>query len=89
MIFTLGPAMLGEIAPPAQRGAVLGLGSAIMTLAGLVAPAVTGHIISAAPSLHQGYVDAFMLAGAIMAVGGIIGLVLIRPEDDRARFSHR
>ncbi len=60
-----------------------------MTLAGLVAPAVTGHIIAAAPSLHQGYVDAFMLAGAIMAVGGLVGLVLIRPEADLARFAAR
>jgi MFS transporter, ACS family, D-galactonate transporter len=86
-IYTLGPAILGEIAPPGQRGTLLGSVSAIYSLAGLVAPAVTGRIIAAAPSAHEGYVDAFMVAGALVAAGGVAGVLLIRPEADLARFA--
>jgi MFS transporter, ACS family, D-galactonate transporter len=86
-IYTLGPAIIGEIAPPAQRGTLLGVVSAIYSLAGLAGPAVTGRLIAAASSLHEGYIDAFMVAGAIMAAGGLAGLLLIHPEADRSRLA--
>jgi MFS transporter, ACS family, D-galactonate transporter len=35
---TLGPAVLGEITPAGQRGAVLAMNVAFVTLAGLIAP---------------------------------------------------
>lgn len=87
VIFTLGPAMAGEIVPPAQRGAVLGVLTALYTVAGMIAPSVTGHIIAAGATAHDGYVAAFKLAGAIAASGGLAGLVLMRPDACRARFS--
>ncbi|HXP04473.1 MAG TPA: MFS transporter [Stellaceae bacterium] len=85
-IYTLGPAIIGEITPEAQRGTMLGVISAVYSLAGLVAPAVTGRVIAAGPTAHDGYIHAFMLSGAIVAAGGIAGLLLIHPEADRARF---
>jgi MFS transporter, ACS family, D-galactonate transporter len=84
-IFTLGPAIVGEITPAAQRGTVLGAITAIYTLAGLGGPAVTGRIIGAASSAHAGYIDAFMLSGALVVAGGLAGLLLIRPEADLAK----
>ena len=88
-IFTLGPAMLGEITPVAQRGAVLGIATAVQTVAGMIAPSVAGHIIGGAATLHDGYVAAFLLSGAIAAAGGLAGLLLLRPEADFARFARR
>lgn len=86
-IYTLGPAIVGEITPAGQRGTMLGAISAIYSLAGLAAPVITGHIIAAAPSTHDGYIHAFVFAGAIVAAGGFAGLIMIRPEADLARFS--
>ena len=86
-IYTLGPAIIGEITPPQQRGTLLGMMTAIYTLAGLVAPAVTGRIIAAAAFLQDGYFNAFMLSGALVAAGGVAGFFLIRPETDRVRLS--
>jgi MFS transporter, ACS family, D-galactonate transporter len=80
-IFTLGPAIIGEIVPEGQRGTMLGALTAIQTLAGLAAPAVTGHIIGAAASVQAGYFNAFTLGGAIVVVGGLAGLWLIHPES--------
>jgi MFS family permease len=88
-IFTLGPAMIGEITPAAQRGALLGLTTAVQTVTAMVAPAVTGSIIAAGATMRDGYINAFLLSGAIVAVGGIVGLALMRPEADLARFARR
>jgi MFS family permease len=82
-IYTLGPAIIAEITPPGQRGTLLGAATAIYSLAGLVAPAVTGAVIAAGLSTHAGYIHAFMLAGVIVVAGGLAGLVLIRPERER------
>ncbi len=86
-IFTLGPAIIGELTHPDQRGALLGITSALNSLAGLVAPVVTGRIIAGAAVAHDGYIAAFILSGAIVAAGGLAGALLIRPEADRARFA--
>jgi MFS transporter, ACS family, D-galactonate transporter len=79
-IYTLGPAIIAEITPPGQRGALLGMITALYSIAGLVAPAVTGRVIAAAASLPEGYFNAFMLSGALVAAGGFAGLLLIHPE---------
>ncbi|HEX7969822.1 MAG TPA: MFS transporter [Stellaceae bacterium] len=89
LIYTLGPPIMAEITPVRQRGGILGLTTAIHSTAGLIAPALTGYIIAAGPTLHDGYVHAFMLMGGIVAAGGFIALLLIRPEADIARFAAR
>lgn len=87
LIYTLGPAIIGEITPVSQRGALLGISNAIYTVAGLFAPELTGHIIAAGPTPAEGYINAFLLSGAIIAAGGFVALLLIRPEADIARFA--
>ena len=79
-IYTLGPAIIGEITPPGQRGTLLGTITALYSVAGLAAPAVTGRVIAAAASLQEGYFNAFMLSGALVAAGGCAGILLIHPE---------
>jgi MFS family permease len=86
-IFSLGPAIIGELTQPDQRGALLGITSALNSLAGLMAPVVTGRIIAGAAVAHDGYIAAYILSGTIVAAGGLAGMLLIRPEVDRARFA--
>ena len=87
VIYALGAAMAGEIAPLSQRGAILAINTAVATLGGLISPAVMGKLVQLGPTLEAGYRNGFMLAGAVTLVGGIIAAVLINPEADRTRFA--
>ena len=88
MSFVLGPAIVGEIAPPSQRGVALLVTYSVITITGLLAPIVTGRIVAAAgESAITGYTHALWLAAAILIVGGLWGLALLNPEASRARFA--
>lgn len=89
MSFVLGPAMLSEIAPTAQRGTALLVTYSVITLAGLASPIVTGWIVEAASGGVVGYVHAFWLTAAVLGVGGVWGLVALDPERSRVRLLHR
>ena len=86
VIYSLGPPLLGEISPVSQRGAVLGLSNAVFSLAGLVAPWLTGHIVDVGLDPAAGFRHGFLLAGCLMCAGGILAAALIHPTRDLARF---
>lgn len=86
LIYTLGPALIGEISPVRQRGAMLGISNAIYTLAGLAAPWLMGHIIDIGANPAEGFRSGFELGGSIILVGGLLAMVLINPERDLERF---
>jgi MFS transporter, ACS family, D-galactonate transporter len=48
VIYVIGNAVVGEIAPIAQRGALLAIGTAVSTSAGLLAPYVMGSVVETA-----------------------------------------
>lgn len=83
--FAIGQTVNGEISPPAQRGAVLSLSVALVTVAGLAAPYVTGRIVQASGNAATGYATAFTIPGVIMVVGGLASLFFVRPERDARR----
>ncbi len=87
VVYILSPAILGEITPLSQRGAVLAINSAVGTAAGVVAPYTMGSVIESAASAAEGYSNGFVICGVVTLVGGLIGLVFLRPERDRARFA--
>jgi MFS family permease len=87
VIYVIGAAVIGEIAPVAQRGALLAIGTAISTSAGLVAPYVMGSVIETAPTPLDGFNTGFMICGVIMVIGGLIGTVLMRPERETTRWA--
>jgi ACS family D-galactonate transporter-like MFS transporter len=89
MVFILSPAILGEITPASQRGAVLGINSAVGTLAGIIAPYVMGSVVEGATSAAQGYSNGFVICGVVALIGGLIGLVFLRPERELAGFAAR
>jgi MFS family permease len=84
-IYVVCPPMLGEFTPVSQRGAVIAIYGAIYTLAGIVAPAVMGSVIQHAGGLLEGYMTGFTINAVVMVVSGLLGLLLLWPNTERAR----
>jgi MFS family permease len=78
MIYSLGPAILAEVVPSQQRGAMLAIINSIASMAGVVAPLATGALIQGA-SGASGYETGFALCGGLMVLGGLLGFWLIDP----------
>jgi MFS transporter, ACS family, D-galactonate transporter len=89
MVFTLSPTIISEITPASQRGAVLGINSAVGTSAGIIAPYMMGSVVEGATSAAEGYSNGFVICGAVALTGGLIGLFFLRPERELAGFAAR
>ena len=89
VIYVIGNAVVSEITPVAQRGALLAIGTAVSTSAGLLAPYVMGSVVETAATPLDGFNTGFMICGVIMLVGGAIGMALINPEREAKRQSTR
>ena len=87
IIFTLGSALIGEISPASQRGAMLGVTNSIHTLAGLCAPFAMGLVVDINLNPIEGFRTGFLYAGGLVAILGILAAVLIHPESDVTRFA--
>ena len=84
-IYVVCPPMLGEFTPVSQRGAVISIYSAIYTIAGIVAPFVMGKVIQYAQTPLEGYMTGFTINAVIMIGSGVLGLLLLYPNTERAR----
>jgi MFS family permease len=84
-IYVVCPPMLGEFTPVSQRGAVIAIYGAIYTLAGIVAPSVMGSVIQRSGGLLEGYLTGFTINAVVMVVSGLLGLLLLWPNTERAR----
>ncbi|MDE5445808.1 MFS transporter [Bradyrhizobium sp. CSA207] len=87
LIPILGPVMLAEITPSQQRGAVLSIGNAAATLAGPLAPVITGMIVDRGVTAGAGFGTGFIWAGAIVSVLSILAFLLINPDRDRVQLA--
>src|SRR6201993_496841 len=87
VIYVISNAVVGEIAPVAQRGALLAIGTAVSTSAGLLAPYIMGSVVETAATPLDGFNTGFMICGVIMLIGGIIGMALMRPERETMRWA--
>ena len=79
IVYSLGPAVLAEVVPASQRGAMLAINNSVASLAGIAAPVVTGSLIQDLPGA-LGYELGFALCGALMVVGGVLGYWMIDPQ---------
>jgi MFS family permease len=84
-IYVVCPPMLGEFTPVSQRGAVIAIYGAIYTLAGIIAPSVMGSVIQHANGLLDGYITGYTINAAVMVASGLLGLLLLWPNTERAR----
>jgi MFS family permease len=88
-IYVVCPPMLGEFTPVSQRGAVISIYGAIYTLAGIVAPSVMGSVIQHSAGLLEGYMTGFTINAVVLIVSGLLGLLLLWPNTERARLTGR
>ncbi|MBR0829280.1 MFS transporter [Bradyrhizobium manausense] len=86
-IYVVCPPMLGEFTPVSQRGAVIAIYGAIYTLAGMIAPSVMGSVIQRAGSTLDGYLTGFTINAVVMVASGLLGLLLLWPNTERARLT--
>jgi MFS family permease len=86
-IYVVCPPMIGEFSPVSQRGAVISIYSAIYTLAGILAPTVMGSVIQRAAVPLDGYMTGFTINAVILVASGLLGLLLLWPNTERARLT--
>ena len=84
-IYVVCAPMISEFTPISQRGAVIAIFGAIYTLAGIIAPFVSGALIEGASTVLDGYQQGYMVTAGMQIAGGILGLLLMWPAADRAR----
>jgi MFS family permease len=77
--------MIGEFTPVSQRGAVIAIYGALYTLAGILAPVVMGSVIQSSDTLLDGYMTGYTINAAVMVASGLLGLLLLWPNTERAR----
>jgi MFS transporter, ACS family, D-galactonate transporter len=88
VIYVMGHAIVSEITPVPQRGAMLAINNAIATSAGLIGPYVMGSVVQAAGlSPADGYGRGFFICGIVALAGGLIGMIFLRPESEIRYFA--
>jgi len=85
--FVLGPAMVSEVTPTAQRGTALLVTYSVITVAGFISPAVVGYMLKAAgpQAVALGYTQAFLVSAAVLVVTGLAGFLFLHPDASRRR----
>jgi len=86
-IYVVLPMIVSELTPQPQRAGMLAITTSVVTFAGVLAPRIMGSIIQNAPTPVAGYEKGYVILGALLLAGGIIGLLFIRPEADRKRLA--
>jgi MFS family permease len=87
VIYVIGNAVIGEMAPVTKRGALLAISTAVGTSAGLLAPYVMGSMIETAATPLDGFNIGFIICGVVMLMGGVAGMALIHPERETKRWN--
>ncbi|MFD4370893.1 MFS transporter [Streptomyces sp. NPDC058486] len=80
---TVAVTTVAELAPAALRGGSLGIMNALVTTAGLIAPAVVGAMIDAQGP--AGYQNATLVSAALLLAGALAAATLIDPSRDAHR----
>lgn len=78
--FPLAIALLTDMTPTSHQGAFLGLCVAVASIAGLIAPAVTGLLIQHATSPMAGFQLAYLVAMGFIACSSVLSWVFVRPQ---------
>jgi MFS transporter, ACS family, D-galactonate transporter len=82
-IYVVIPMIVSELTPQKQRAAMLAVVNSVMTSAGVIAPLAMGAVVQNAATPAAGYERGYLIAGGLLLLGGLIGLLFIRPELDR------
>ncbi|MFB8266848.1 MFS transporter [Streptomyces sp. NPDC055955] len=82
---TIAATTVAELAPPSRNGGALGTMNAVVTAAGLGAPAVVGALVDAQGT--GGYQNSVLLSGLLLAVGAAASFLLVDPARDIPRLT--
>lgn len=81
-VIPMSQAVISEIAPAGTRGGVLGVYTAIYSLTGVVAPALTGFLVDQASTPEGGFSMAFLVTGGLLTVAGILCILMTNIQRD-------
>ncbi|MGX7669129.1 MFS transporter [Plantactinospora sp. DSM 117369] len=70
---------IADISPPAQRGASLGVRYAVTSVASVIAPFVTGLIVSQSVN---GFAWSFFVSGVLLLSCGLVSIAIVNPARD-------
>lgn len=84
-IIPMSQAVISELAPTGIRGGVLGVYTAIYSLTGVIAPALTGFLVDRSETPQAGFSIIFMLSSVLLVGAGILCIILTNPGRDNAR----
>lgn len=85
----LSQAAVADVTPAQQRGASLGIWYAVVSVASVVSPLLTGFMVDTAPTPLAGFGMAFDVAGWLMVAGGLVTMLIVRPDRDAVRHGLR
>ncbi|SPB13768.1 MFS transporter [Caballeronia novacaledonica] len=81
LCFTLAPALLAEVVPSSQRGAIVAINTAVASLGAAISPVVMGRIVQMRGSVgEQAYELGFVTGAALLIATALIGLRWLHPE---------
>lgn len=84
-LFAVTYLVAAEMTTIQQRGAVLQITNAFLTAGGLVAPMFVGFMVGAATTPNVGYLSAFSITGGALALCGVLSMLFINQQRDRAK----
>ncbi|MEZ7002127.1 MFS transporter [Streptomyces sp. AD55] len=84
-LFAVTYLVAAEMTTIGQRGAVLQVTNALLSAGGLFAPAVAGFLVGSAATAAAGFTHAFLLTALLLVAAGVLSLLLIDQQRDRAR----
>ncbi|WP_042436434.1 MFS transporter [Streptacidiphilus albus] len=85
VVLAMAQTACARIAPPRQRGVVLGSLAFVYSLAGVLSPLVVGRLTTGTAHLVDGYRTGYLVTAVLVTGAGLVALVLLRPERDAAR----
>ncbi|MGW5215680.1 MFS transporter [Streptomyces sp. NPDC004051] len=84
-LFAVTYLVAAEMTTFGQRGAVLQVTNALLSTGGLFAPAIAGFLVGSAATAAAGFTHAFLLTALLLVAAGVVSLLFIDQQRDRAR----
>ncbi|MEV5609674.1 MFS transporter [Streptomyces sp. NPDC052225] len=85
VMLTVASTACARIAPPSQRGVVLGVLTSVYALGGILSPLVLGGMVDSAATVTAGYEHGWLLTSGLLVTGGVLAALFCRPERTARR----
>ncbi|MEU8488716.1 MFS transporter [Streptomyces sp. NPDC048641] len=85
VMLTVASTACARIAPPTQRGVVLGALTFVYALGGILSPLVLGGMVDRARTVSAGYEEGWLLTAGLLVTAGVLAALFCRPETTARR----